>query len=241
MLHGVDDTRSVVSVTEAQLSSLVGSIRDGGHAIVPLCELLEARARNAVALTFDDGFESVARVAAPLLRALGAPATLFLTTGHVGKTNRWPGQSDAVPTFPMMTWDDVARIAGHGVTIEAHGESHADLRKLDDQALEADLVGCKERIEAAVGRAPRVFAYPYGWLDRRVRDVVARHFDYAVTTKMGEVVDGDRFQVPRLDAYYVRSRDVHRWFGRRRFHAYLSARAAMRRLRAHEGEIEVEA
>lgn len=94
MLHGVDDTGSVVSVTERKPQSRIRAIRDSGHEIVRRSDLRES-ARDA--LTFDDGFLSVAKVAEPMLRPLGAPATLFLTTGHIGKDNRWPGHSDLAP------------------------------------------------------------------------------------------------------------------------------------------------
>ena len=40
--------------------------------------------KRAAAITFDDGYECNARVAAPILRAHGHPATFFLTTGAIG-------------------------------------------------------------------------------------------------------------------------------------------------------------
>lgn len=243
MLHGVDHTGSVVSVTPDQLSSLVGSIRASGHEVVPLLDLLQGRApAQSVALTFDDGFESVATVAAPLLADLGAPAALFLTTGYVGRDNQWPGQYADAPAFPMMSWEQVARLAEGGWAIECHTAEHPDLRALDDQALEQELVFPKAQIAERIGRAPSVLAYPYGYFDRRVLDFARRHFAYAVTTKMGalEGGTGDPHQVPRLDAYYLRAPAVHRRFGARRFAAYVGVRGFLRRLKAHPGEIEVE-
>jgi hypothetical protein len=241
MLHGVDDSGSVVSVTADQLRSLVRSIRDANHEVVPLLDLLRGKTDDrSIALTFDDAFESVASVAAPLLRSLGAPASLFVATGVLGKDNRWPGQDPRVPAFPTVAWEAVRRLAGEGWAIESHSVHHPDLRRLDDRALDAELAESKFEITQRIGRAPEVFAHPYGWFDRRVLDFCRKHFSFAVTTRMGTLEHGfDPLQVPRLDAYYLRDARVHHWFGRRRFSAYVGARAFLRRLRAHPGEIEV--
>ncbi len=241
MLHGIDDSGSVVSVSADQLRSLVRAARDAGHELVPLLDLLRGKVEgDALALTFDDAFESVATVAAPLLRTLGVPATLFVPTQFPGKDNAWPGQDPSVPSVPIMRWEAVRRLAAEGWSIESHGVRHPDLRRLDDRALDEELAGSKFEIAQRVGRAPEVFAYPYGWFDRRVLDFTRRHFSYAVTTRMGTLEEmDDRLQVPRLDAYYLRNERVHRWIGHRRFDAYVGVRGFLRRLKAHPGEIEV--
>ena len=234
-LHGVDPSGSVLSIAPEELASLVAAIRASGCEIVPLADLVGAPApARRVALTFDDGFASVHDAALPILRDAGAPATLFLTTGWLGRDNRWPGQPSFAPVFPMLRWEQVETLATHGFRIEAHSVDHPDLRALSDAALEDELARCDEEIARRIGRAPEAFAYPYGWLDRRVVETVRRRYRWAVTTRLAALPDraADPHRLPRLDAYYLRSPRVHRGFGGPRFRAWLGLRRALRAARA---------
>jgi peptidoglycan/xylan/chitin deacetylase (PgdA/CDA1 family) len=61
------------------------------RSVVPLAEVVAALesgrslAPGTVALTFDDGYRDQALVAAPILAALGLPATFFLATGAIDR------------------------------------------------------------------------------------------------------------------------------------------------------------
>lgn len=67
--------------------------------LVEFGRLLAARRlpKRATAITFDDGYVCNARVAAPILRAHGHPATFFLTTG-------------AISTEREFWWDELATL-----------------------------------------------------------------------------------------------------------------------------------
>lgn len=207
--HAVDASGSVLSFPPEGLRRLVRGLRRDGHAVVPLEQLLdEPDAADRVALCFDDGMRSVCDAALPVLRDEGATATLFLTTGAVGKDNGWPGQPEGIPRLPMLSWPQVEALHAAGWAVEAHTVHHPDLRLLDDAALEAELVDAADEIEQRLGRRPRAFAYPYGFFDERVAERVGRHYATAFTTRMAPLDAGgvERLRVPRLDSYYLRPR-----------------------------------
>ncbi len=56
--------------------------------------------KKAVVITFDDGYKDNYRYAYPILRKYNIPATIFLTTGHIGTGN-------------LFWWDKVSYIVQH--------------------------------------------------------------------------------------------------------------------------------
>lgn len=235
--HSVDESGSVLSIAPSELRSLVESIRASAHEVVPLAEMLASPSTpRRIALTFDDGVASLHENALPLLSELEAPATLFLTTGWLGRDNRWPGMPDDAPHMTMLDWDQVLDLGRAGWSIQAHTVNHPDMRTLGDAEIDRELERCDDEIESRLGERPDVFAYPYGHYDARVAARAKRRYRYAVTAAMGRLpatID-DPMHVPRLETYYFRSPGIHRRFDGAFFNAYLAARSVLRRLR-HAG------
>lgn len=71
-----------VSVDPQMFESHIEALRNSFE-IVPLQQLLTAKGRDQVAITFDDGYCDLFEHAIPLLRALRIPATFFLITGYL--------------------------------------------------------------------------------------------------------------------------------------------------------------
>ena len=235
MLHAVDEPRSVLSMSAGELASLINAIRGSGHAIVSVRDLLENSrdTDKAVAFTFDDGARSVAEIGAPILRDLGVPATVFLTTGYVGLNNDWQSRLSSPPRYPLMSWDHVERLFNAGHAIEAHSVTHRDLRGLADDELEEELVIPIEEIGRRLGVKPTILAYPYGFHDDRVVERVQRHYRHAVTTVFRAISGTDHpLRIPRLDAAYVRSPRIQRLFGDgATFRLFVRGHRLLRRLR----------
>lgn len=232
--HSLDDSGSPISVPPVVFRAQARWLASGRVRVVSVEELLTLPdSRDAVALTFDDGFENFRAVAAPVLAEFQLPATVFVVTDRVGETNAWGGQADPrVPTLPLMTWDGLAEVAAAGVELGAHTRTHPHLPRLDDAAVAEEVGGSVEAIATRTGRSPRGFAYPYGAADERAVAAARLACGYAVTTRMASVAEGDdRHLLPRLDAYYLREPGQLEAWGTLPFQQRLWLRTQARRVR----------
>lgn len=229
--HSIDDSGSILSYPVGAFAQLMTTIAESG---IPVLELDQLWSRpSGVVITFDDGMQSVRVAALPVLRDMGFPVHLFLTTGAVGNTNRWPTQPSGAPDMKMLTWEDIEHCVRGGIRIESHTHEHPDLRELSNDRIEEECEAADREIAARTGRVPRHFAYPYGYFDHRVVNVVRQRYSFAVTTKLAFI--GEHFhdpaRLPRLDTYYLKGRMIRSHpfgFGSR---AYLSARRMLRAVR----------
>jgi peptidoglycan/xylan/chitin deacetylase (PgdA/CDA1 family) len=230
--HSIDDSGSVLSYPAARLARLLAGLERGAMPVVDLDTLLRPETNAGVALTFDDGMQSVFTAALPLLRDRAIPAHLFLTTGAVGGTNRWPGQPAMARTFDMLRWNEIECLHRAGIRIEAHTASHPDLRQLPDAAVVEECSSAEATIAARLGRPPRYFAYPYGLNDARTRALVGDRYRACLTTTMRPLRSGEALaSLPRIDSYYLRPDAIARNPVGRPARIYLALRAALRQLR----------
>jgi peptidoglycan/xylan/chitin deacetylase (PgdA/CDA1 family) len=179
-------------------------------------------APRRVLVTFDDAFESFATQAWPELESGGFPVLLFVVSDFVGRRSTWdlslPGRH-----VPHLDWPALRDLARQGVAIGSHTATHRDLRRLDDRALEHELVGSRDAIEDALGVPVRHLSYPYGRSDDRVR-AAARAAGYTLGFGMGPgsgrslermhwprhgvyIIDGPGAVLDKLDA----ARPGHAW------------------------------
>jgi peptidoglycan/xylan/chitin deacetylase (PgdA/CDA1 family) len=223
--HSIDESGSVISTSEEEFERQMESLAASSIPVVPLAEA--GRRPGSLALTFDDGFRNFRTKAAPVLLRYRFPATVFLVSGFCGRDNQWPGQS-GVPVLPLMDWDEVREIAAGGFEIGAHTVHHPDLRKLPPGEAAREMTDCKTEIEQRLGSVPTQFAYPYG----RVPEDVRPPFDLACGTRMAFLRSGDDpLQLPRIDAYYLRSGPAAGSIFSPKSGFYFAARGILRSLR----------
>lgn len=231
--HSLDETGSPVSVSPAMFRRHLAALERAGYTVLPLGEALE-RDERVVALTFDDGYAAVYEQALPLLASYGWRATVFAVSDYVGRDNAWPGQPPFVPPGRLLSWEALRELVSLGWEVGAHSRTHPDLTALGDDALADEILGGKARLEDQLGREVKVFAYPYGSEDQRVRARVAAVHTAACTTRMGIARrSGDRYALERLDMWYFSRPTTDRLLGSRWMGPYATLCRAARLGRAN--------
>lgn len=107
-------------VSVANFHEQVACLLQHGYPVLRMDEAVERLQRGdlnglSVALTFDDGYESNIRLAAPVLESLRAPATLYACTGFVGSGGMiWADEIlEALKSTPALPRPaEEARLAG---------------------------------------------------------------------------------------------------------------------------------
>jgi peptidoglycan/xylan/chitin deacetylase (PgdA/CDA1 family) len=130
--------------------------------------------RVEVALTFDDAFKSQHYIAS-LLASQGIKATFFV-----------PAHLEKHPIYnsSLLSLQEVKKISKLGHEIGSHGCSHINLLSSSYDEILREVTESKELLENVIGDKVRGFAYPYGFYNNKVIDLVKQYYDYAVTVHL---------------------------------------------------------
>ncbi|WP_084728669.1 polysaccharide deacetylase family protein [Streptacidiphilus neutrinimicus] len=148
-----------LGLTPVPFGALVAHWRDG----------VELPARPVV-LTFDDGYADFHTEVLPRLVERGLSASLFVTTGWLADAA--PADRAGRPLDATLCWSQLKEIEAAGIETGGHSHSHAALDAVRADALGDELARCRDLLEDRLGRAERVFCYPFGYSDAQVRAAV---------------------------------------------------------------------
>jgi peptidoglycan/xylan/chitin deacetylase (PgdA/CDA1 family) len=152
--------------------------------------------RKSLALTFDDGFSSVCDIAYPELKKRGLPFTVFVTTDPIDKG--YPG---------YCSWSQLKEMSENGATIANHTTDHAHLVSeaftntewFDDA--KTNIIQAQNTIERRIGKAPMLFAYPYGEYNKALKQWLDEQGYVSFGQQSGSVGSTSDFQaLPRFNA-----------------------------------------
>lgn len=233
--HSIDDSGSPISLSPGVFAEHLRWLTSGPVGVLALDDLLAHPddAEDAVAVTFDDGFLNTRGPVESLLAA-GVPATMFIVTGHVGGTNSWGAATyTGIPTLPLLDWSDLEHLVARGAMVGSHARSHSPLTAVSSGALEDELLGSREDLQARLGVQTVHVAYPYGDVDDAVATRAAQYFRWGHTTDVRVVTSAaEPLRLPRLDVYYFNAPGALEAWGTRRFMHRVAWIRARRTLRA---------
>jgi len=150
-------------VTPSQFRRQLSFLLERGYRFLGLEDLLKYTSSNsrAASVTFDDGYAALKDHAFPILYELGIPASVFIVTAYVGKSNLWD-VNVGWKRFDHLGWTHIKEAAARGVSFYSHTHTHRDLTRLCWNELLRELTVSREIIGEKLGsRAPFV-SYPFG-------------------------------------------------------------------------------
>ena len=125
---------------------------------------------NPVILTFDDGFESFASQAVPIMKSYGFVGIDYVVPGFIDR----PG---------YMSHAQLSQVVAAGMIIGAHTMDHVCLPRMSYSVARAEIVESRQILQQWTGQPVLDFAYPYGCSSPRDANLVAQAgFREAVVT-----------------------------------------------------------
>jgi len=202
LYHAIGDSPFAVSVAafRAQMEWLAGTARFAAAKDVAASE---ETAPLSVAISFDDGYESVFREALPVLREMNAAGTVFLTTACMGEAER-RASDPALGHYPdehFLLWREAEALAEAGWTIGSHGIDHIDFTAAPPFESTRQLRASKTLLEEHFQTRCDTFAYTWGRHTPALREEVRKAgYRYGFAGTHGAVSErSNPFAIPRID------------------------------------------
>jgi peptidoglycan/xylan/chitin deacetylase (PgdA/CDA1 family) len=148
--------------SEALSYEVVAEVETAASGLVTRSTTIEAHSA-LMSITFDDGNESVHRVAYPLLASRGIEGTAYVVTNWMNGGY-------------YLSWDDLTELYEAGWDIGSHTLTHKDLTRVDSLTLDYELSESRTQLQAH-GFPGRNFSVPFGACSWTVIRAAKRHYE----------------------------------------------------------------
>jgi peptidoglycan/xylan/chitin deacetylase (PgdA/CDA1 family) len=181
VLHRINDPRHPsTNTTTAQLKNYFEFLKSNNYKVVTLSTLIKMTKNKKpidkiVVFTIDDSYKSFYKNGLPLFKKYNYPFTLFVYTKAT--TEKWGD---------FMSWDEVREATKYG-ELGVHSFAHPHLVKLSNKKIIEDTKKAIEIFKKEIGYVPKIYSYPYGEYDKRVKKIIKKFFPYIVNQNPGAI------------------------------------------------------
>lgn len=210
--HLSNDVANIGIVSPDKFKEDLKTYKEAGYTPILFKDLIKALNDKTklpdkpMIITFDDGYQSNYDIAYPILKELDMKAVISVIGWSVGRTTFIDSDK---PITPHFSWEQAKEMVDSGLieiqnhTFDLHSEPGKSfgynmdvgrgVEPLKDESYEVysdrvkkDLIENNQLIEKAVGIAPTVITYPYGWYSEQSENIINEiGFLGSITTKEG--------------------------------------------------------
>jgi len=182
VVEGIDE----LHVKPAEFEKQMQYLKDNGYTVITFDDLDKTEhIQKPVIITFDDGYEDNYTYAYPILKKFGFKATVFLVADFVGNSS-------------ILNKDEILEMRDL-VNFQSHTLSHPELTKLKPEEAEKEISLSKTKLEELTGTKMNAFAYPVGYYNANILEMVKKYYKYAVCNGGGMYTTGESlFEIKRI-------------------------------------------
>ena len=165
--HSVGDTGWRFSVGIKNFENHIKFLKKN-YTFISLNELLIGK-KSGIHIAFDDGYADIIKNALPLLEKNNLKATMFALSDYKN-ANR----AELDNNLPIINYSQLKYLHKKGWEIGSHTRTHSHLAKIQDSALEGEIVKSKNELEKNLGFSVKYLAYPKGTYSKKIIDYVKK-------------------------------------------------------------------
>lgn len=196
MYHMVSDWTPprALAVQVKEFERQIQYLSEKGYTVMSLEEMLdalssgEALPKKTVVITFDDGYEDNYINAFPILKKYNYPATVFMPSDLVGKTNEWDTKIGYKETT-LLNSSQIKEMSQNNISFQSHTSNHVRLTEVSKEEARKEIFVSKDKLAQITGQKVDILCYPYGEFSEEIESYTKdAGYRYAITTVQGRVL-----------------------------------------------------
>ncbi len=190
--HVSDETPKSTSISTELFEKHIEYLIKNNYKIWALEDIIEYFEKNktipkkTVAITFDDSYKSVYTNAYKVLKKYNLPFTVFINTSAINSSSLY------------LTWNELKKMEPL-IHYGSHSHYHHFLIRESKEFIKKDLNISHKTLKENLDVDIKLFAYPFGEYDKKLKDVLNEFNYYGITQSSGSIDKNfKRFQIPRF-------------------------------------------